>query len=106
MRMHARVGQDVLDHPFGGCTSGLVLLEDNKHFQSSMYISSYLSIHIDLSHTPYFTVERNIVEEQSVSDLCRYQTTSIPMIFAIVYTFVSDSLYYGDTFSSAALNTS
>ena len=65
--MHARVCQDVLDHTFGGGTGGLVLLEDNKHFQSSVYISSYLTIHIGLPHTSHSIVERNKVEVQPAS---------------------------------------
>ena len=71
--MRAGVGQDVLDHTFGGVTCGLVLLEDDKHFQSSVYIGSSLSIHIDLSYTSHSTGERTIGEEQSSLDLGQVQ---------------------------------
>jgi len=67
--MRTGVGQDVLDHTFGGVTCGLVLLEDDKHFQSSVYISSCFTIHINRSHTPHSIGEWNKVEEQSASDL-------------------------------------
>ena len=67
--MHVGVGQDVLDHTLGGVACGLVLLEDDKHFQSSVYISSSPTIHIDLSYNPHSTGECNNVEEQSVLDL-------------------------------------
>ena len=66
--MRAGVCQDVLDHTFGGSTGGLVLLEDNKHFQSSVYISSYLTIHIYLPHASHSIGERNKVEVQPASD--------------------------------------
>jgi hypothetical protein len=56
--MRAGIGQDVLDHTSGGVTCGLVLLEDDKHFQSSVYIGSSLTIHIDPSHNPHSIGER------------------------------------------------
>jgi hypothetical protein len=62
--MRAGVGQNILDHTFGGVTCGLVLLEDNKDFQSSVNISSSLTIHIDLSYISHSTGERTGGEVQ------------------------------------------
>lgn len=77
MRMRAGVGQDVLDHTFGGVTCGLVLLEDDKHFQSSVYIGFSLTIHIDPSHNPHSIEEHALVEEQGSSDVCKYDEVAI-----------------------------
>ena len=75
--MRAGVCQDVLDHTFGGVTCGLVLLEDDKHFQSSVYIGSSLSIHINPSHNPHSIGERTPIKEQGSSDVCKYDEVAI-----------------------------
>jgi hypothetical protein len=55
----------------------LVLLEDDKHFQSSVYIGSSLSIHINPSHNPHSIGERTPIKEQGSSDVCKYDEVAI-----------------------------